>query len=133
MKPDQKRNTFCGTLDYLAPEMIEKTHQHDVGVDVWSVGVLTYELSTGTAPFSPFDLNGKKQEEVEEETKSNIKVECKLSNINFKFLHKNLKEYQIHFPKRFLAFRKRLCFKNFSEVFSTKIKIISNERACLDN
>lgn len=78
LKPDQKRNTFCGTLDYLAPEMIEKTHQHDVGVDVWSVGVLTYELSTGTAPFSPFDLTGKKQEEVEEETKSNIRVKCKI-------------------------------------------------------
>ena len=54
--------------------MIEKAHQHNEGVDIWSVGVLTYELSTGMAPFSPFDMTGKKQEEVEEETKTNIKV-----------------------------------------------------------
>ena len=74
LKPDVKRNTFCGTLDYLAPEMIEKGHKHDEGVDIWSVGVLTYELLSGTAPFSPFDLTGKKQEEVEDETKNNIKV-----------------------------------------------------------
>jgi len=41
------RDTFCGTLDYLAPEMLEESHKHDYGVDIWAVGVLTYELLTG--------------------------------------------------------------------------------------
>lgn len=49
------RETFCGTLDYLAPEMLEKGHKHDFTVDVWSVGVLAYELLTGLSPFAPRD------------------------------------------------------------------------------
>mmetsp|Transcript_68673 Transcript_68673/g.198916 ORF Transcript_68673/g.198916 Transcript_68673/m.198916 type:complete len:486 (-) Transcript_68673:412-1869(-) len=45
-----KRDTFCGTLDYLAPEMIMGTG-HDESVDMWNMGVLLYELLTGKAPF----------------------------------------------------------------------------------
>jgi len=37
-----KRETYCGTLDYLAPEMIIGNHAHDYRVDIWSVGVLIY-------------------------------------------------------------------------------------------
>jgi serine/threonine protein kinase len=49
---EQKRSTYCGTLDYLAPEMVEKGHKHDERVDIWSIGVLIYELCTGYSPFS---------------------------------------------------------------------------------
>jgi len=48
--PNTRRNTLCGTLDYLPPEMIEGK-PHDQNVDVWSLGVLMYEFLVGTPPF----------------------------------------------------------------------------------
>lgn len=50
--PHDKRTTYCGTLDYLAPQMIDKEHKHDCAVDLWAIGVLIYELTTGASPFS---------------------------------------------------------------------------------
>lgn len=48
--PSSRRMTLCGTLDYLAPEMIEG-QEHDQSVDVWSLGVLCYEFLIGNPPF----------------------------------------------------------------------------------
>ena len=48
--PSSRRNTLCGTLDYLPPEMIENK-EHDHTVDIWSLGVLTYEFMCGHPPF----------------------------------------------------------------------------------
>lgn len=48
--PSNKRNTLCGTLDYLSPEMIEG-RPHDEYVDIWSIGILAYEFLTGSPPF----------------------------------------------------------------------------------
>jgi aurora kinase len=48
--PTSRRNTLCGTLDYLPPEMVEG-RDHDEKVDVWSLGVLLYEFLYGSPPF----------------------------------------------------------------------------------
>eukprot|EP00899_Mesostigma_viride_P024297 jgi/Mesvir1/5051/Mv02252-RA.1 len=48
--PNSRRQTMCGTLDYLPPEMVEGK-EHDATVDVWSLGVLLYEFLFGTPPF----------------------------------------------------------------------------------
>jgi len=48
--PNSRRQTFCGTLDYLPPEMVEGK-EHDSNVDIWSLGVLTYEFLIGKPPF----------------------------------------------------------------------------------
>jgi serine/threonine protein kinase len=48
--PNSRRQTLCGTLDYLPPEMVEG-RDHDSAVDVWSLGVLAYEFLCGVPPF----------------------------------------------------------------------------------
>lgn len=52
--PSCRRKTYCGTLDYLPPEMIvsrNPDNSYDEKVDLWSLGVLTYEFLVGEAPF----------------------------------------------------------------------------------
>lgn len=45
--------SFCGTIEYMAPEVVRGgSTGHDIAVDWWSVGVLTYELLTGASPFT---------------------------------------------------------------------------------
>ena len=48
--PTSRRQTLCGTLDYLPPEMIEGK-DHNQNVDLWSLGILCYEFLVGVPPF----------------------------------------------------------------------------------
>lgn len=48
--PNARRQTLCGTLDYLPPEMVEG-RDHSDKVDLWSLGVLCYEFLVGVPPF----------------------------------------------------------------------------------
>jgi serine/threonine protein kinase len=48
--PSSRRNTLCGTLDYLPPEIVEG-RPHDERVDTWSLRVSLYEFLVGTPSF----------------------------------------------------------------------------------
>ncbi|KYN31041.1 Ribosomal protein S6 kinase alpha-5 [Trachymyrmex septentrionalis] len=55
--------SFCGTIEYMAPEVVKAgPNGHDIAVDWWSVGVLTFELLTGA---SPFTVEGEKNNQQE--------------------------------------------------------------------
>lgn len=45
-----ERSTYCGTLDYMAPEIL-RGHNYTNKVDIWALGILLFEMSHGFPPF----------------------------------------------------------------------------------
>jgi serine/threonine protein kinase len=54
----KERDTLCGTLEYLSPEMVKGESNlsyfiegYDYSIDIWAFGVLIFEVCTGNPPF----------------------------------------------------------------------------------
>ena len=85
--PSKQRKTFCGTLDYLPPEMIE-SKSHDNNVDLWCLGVLIYEFCVGYPPF-------------ESKTEKETFMKIKKVSVNFPpFLSEDVKDLITHLLKK---------------------------------
>lgn len=50
LKNDSKTKSFVGTPEYVSPEVI-KEQGHGKAVDIWSFGILLYEMAVGLPPF----------------------------------------------------------------------------------
>ena len=53
---NRKRYSVCGSPFYLSPEMVNETG-HDEKNDIWGIGVLLFELTTGKVPFEGNDVD----------------------------------------------------------------------------
>lgn len=49
-KPTSMTKTFCGTREYVAPEMLSGS-EYGQSVDLWAFGILLYEILCGRTPF----------------------------------------------------------------------------------
>ncbi|KAF5959751.1 hypothetical protein HYC85_000960 [Camellia sinensis] len=70
-----RSNSMCGTLEYMAPEII-LGKGHDKAADWWSVGILLFEMLTGKPPFT----GGNRQKIQQKIIKDKMKLPAFLSS-----------------------------------------------------
>ena len=57
--PEKVSYDFCGTPNYMAPELVQKNYSDLAKVDIWALGVILYKMIVGKFPFlkHEFDLS----------------------------------------------------------------------------
>lgn len=53
---DERKETVCGTPNYIAPEMLHR-QKHSFEVDIWALGCILYTLLCGHPPFETTSLH----------------------------------------------------------------------------
>ena len=76
LENNEKKNTICGTYEYMSPELI-KNENYDFNVDIWALGILLYEMLHGKSPFKNSINNNCNKEDEKFEIFNNI------INLNF--------------------------------------------------
>ena len=89
----KKRSTYCGTTEYMAPEIVSQSN-YDKSIDVWSLGILLYELIHGYSPFRAIKQKNNDNEIIENIKIHNLKfdkeVSCECKELIIGLLHENV-------------------------------------------
>ncbi|KAG0173378.1 serine/threonine protein kinase psk1 [Apophysomyces sp. BC1034] len=107
---DGKTNTICGTAEYMAPEILMGL-DYDNTVDWWSLGILIYDMLTGSPPFS----SGNRKKTIDSILSKKIPMPYYLTtdvkDLLSKLLRKNPNARLGAKPKRVDAIRKHRFFR----------------------
>ena len=90
IKAEEKALTFCGTPEYLSPEVI-LGKGHNRPTDWWSLGILIYEMIFGLPPFYNSNMQAMYRKIIREEVvfKPGVPVSANAKDIILKLLDKN--------------------------------------------
>lgn len=86
MRPDDRKNSFVGTSEYMAPEMLDSDTPTPM-VDIWGLGLLVFEMLSGYTPFK---------------ASTDYLIYNKISDCKLKF-GKSFPEEAMHFVKAWLC------------------------------
>ena len=75
----KNRSTYCGTFEYMAPEIVNQ-HNYDKAIDIWSLGILLYELIHGFSPFRAVNKKNSSNEVIGNIKKHNLVFHKAISN-----------------------------------------------------
>nr|GMC66769.1 serine/threonine-protein kinase AtPK2/AtPK19-like [Ipomoea batatas] len=126
-----RSNSMCGTLEYMAPEII-LGKGHNKAVDWWSVGVLLFEMLTGKSPFYGGNRH-KVQQKIKDPSKhlgsgagggGEIKAHKWFRSINWKKLE--AQEIQSSFRPEVAGKR---CTANFDERWTSMALLVDSPAA----
>ena len=91
----KQRSTFCGTTEYMSPEIVNKM-QYSKEIDVWSLGILLYEMVHGYSPFIPNKNNFNAKDVIDKikvhDIKFNINISKECKELICHLLDENVKD-----------------------------------------